>query len=190
MQDEDDRSTIEMLPIEHTPVMAPRKGVDGEHAYLELWQRYVSRCDEEELEELFRNCLVPWPNQRAATVAASFVMWLGTSCGGGLLRTVEGQVMRGGFSDPDTRYLRAWESENRRRGSINGGVRSVEVILSPDLHVTQRSAPTVTVADLDVIECVCMWLPTPDGQAFIRAADARLTAIQRERHLFGEVAHA
>lgn len=191
MRDDSDRSTADMVPIEHTPVSPPRKNHDGEHAYLDLWRRYVARCTEEELEELFSATARRWPTQRQASVAASFVLWLGTNCGTAMLRSAQDDVERGGYrGDPTYRYLRRWELENRRSMSINYGLRLVEAILAPERgdggQLRLCDVPTVTIDDLDVIDCICLWLATPDGQAFIRAAEARIAAIARERYLFGE----
>jgi hypothetical protein len=192
MQDEQDRTTPDMVPIEHIPIAPPRKGHEGEQAYLDLWKRFMARCDEDALESMFSaTAYRRLATQRQASVAASFVLWLGTNCGTAMLRTAQDSMTTGGYrNDPSCRYLRQWELENRRAMFINGGLRCVEAILTPERsgggQLTLHNVPTVTVDDLDVIDCICMWLATQDGQHFIKAADAQITALQRARYLFGE----
>lgn len=194
MTDHEDRDTKEMVEIAHVPITPPRKGHDGEQAYLELWQRFVGRLNEEELEEIFRNTLYAHPlTQRQASVAATFVMWLGTNCGRSLIQEADA-----GRREPDgyrtgwnLRYLHRWEIENRREAGVNGGIRYCEAILSPHRagsdQLNERTVPTVTIEDLDVIECICRWLATQDGQHFIRAAEAKVEAANRARYLLGEL---
>lgn len=185
-------TTMEMVPIEHIPITPPRKDHDGERSYLELWRRYISRCTEEELQSIFRNTRYAHLTQRQASVAASFVIWLGTNCGRGLITEADHvPPERDGYRQGrDLRYLRRWELENRRELGINGGVRYIEAILDPARctreTVIMAAAPDITIDDLDVIECLCRWLATMEGQYFIKAGEARMEALARERYLFGE----
>jgi hypothetical protein len=187
--------TENLVPIEHIPLAAPRKNHDGEAAYLELWQRFMARCDEEALESIFRNTTYhTLHTQRQASVAASFVLWLGTNCGRGLITEADADWNRSPQRDSyrfgrDTRYLRRWEMENRRDGAINHGIRYCEAILAPErstgAELALRDVPIVTVDDLDVIDCILVWLSTHDGQNFLKAAEARVEAASRARYLFG-----
>lgn len=189
-----DGHTRNLVELAHVPISPPRKNHDGEASYLELWQRFVGRLTDEELGEIFRETLYENLTQRQASVAATFVMWLGTNCGRGMIQEADG-----GKREPDAyradwhlRYLRRWEMENRRESGVNGGIRYCEAILSPQRsgpdHLSSRTVPTVTIEDLDVIDCICRWLATQDGQAFLRAAEAKVEAASRARRLFGESA--
>ena len=164
--------------------MPPRKGLDGEQIYLLTWQHYISRKEPDELAEIFRDCVAQWPTQRMATVAASFIAWLGTNVGHSMVDGVEREAKLRASPLADDRYLLAWESANRRRWHVNRGMRLAEFFLADHSSPTRYTAPEVTIADLDVIDSLCLWLATPDGRAFIRAAQARLAALRQERRLF------
>lgn len=199
MIDAEDRATADMVAIEHKPITPPRKGHDGEAAYLQLWQRFMERVgekwdgsDDHPLEDFYRNTNYKGPTQRQASVAASFVMWLGTNCGRALILEADrAPIERNSYRQSlDLRYLRRWELENRRELGVNGGLRLCEHILWQERGTGQEldkvNAPTITVDDLDVIEVVCRWLATTDGQHFLKAAEAAVEATNRARYLFGE----
>lgn len=178
----------------HEPLNPARKSFP-EYGFLCAWQEYVGRERDPEsdathpIDDIFKQYTVVWGfDQRAASVAASFVMWLGTNCGAGFLHTAARRIAQGGFISRGDAYLASWAIENQRHRGLNHGLRTIEHVLAPvegDSRVpcglltrTGYDAPDlgITQADAEVIDCVLIWLGTREGRAFLTAAEARTRA--------------
>lgn len=84
------------------------------------------------------------------------------------------QVRRAEDQAPDLWTVFNRVQENTVKGAFEG--------------VNGKKVPTVTIEDLDVIDALMEWLASSQGQTFLAAAQARLDAAHRERHLFHNTA--
>lgn len=160
----------ELIEIEHLPLAAPRKGAPAEGIYLKLWQDFVEN-DAMGMEGVLN---VRGPvTQRAASVAASFMVYMG--CNLGTAFTREAQEMTGRFRSNGDAFLAAWALFNKRVRHVNRGLRCVEFMLAR-VHpmdggqIVEAAVPQITQADMDVIESMVVWWSTD------RAAQMRSTA--------------
>lgn len=180
----------ELLAFTHEAIRAPRKSVIGEVVMAEKWQAYMERFAEafhDECDEYgFRSLMSAFPfplTQRLATVAASFIQWLGTNCGRCFLGDAE-RVAKA-LSDKRDAWAAAWAIENTRHASINGGVRAIEAALSPDdywQHGRLVRLPELTAHDYEAVEHVVLWLGMPEGKAFITDCEREINSrLENER---------
>ena len=190
--------------IQHAPLRPPRKGVTGEAVFSARWTALMHATHpdltyDEEVSGapmLSRICSPMWYpiGQREATVAATFACWLGTNMGLAMLRS--GRANRRSGLDCPT--LLAWTLHNRRHGAINGGARSIDLLLAPDELLRKdsvssgachplESLPDLSLRDAEVIEHICIWLDTRAGQDFITSAELE---IERQQDLQSSIARA
>lgn len=171
-----DKSFEEWVELKHEPERPARPDVYGEGIFLEAWQRLMAtfpKHGDGELNEMFCHVFsnIRGPaKQRQATVAASFIVWLGTNCGREYLRQArlilaymqvasDHSVRRGGSWS----YSAAWANFDRRHCGINGGNRTIEAILSE-----------VEVNDVEIVDHLAAWLGSPEGYDFIEEAEAEI----------------
>lgn len=198
----------DLLELSHIPVRPARPDMP-EAAFLATWQRFIVGSlhgwDEENIpaSEVFQQRDFVWLfDQRAATVAASFVTWLGTSCGGGFLHSAEQWACQANrpFHREDA-YAAAWAVENTRSHHINRGIRTIEHLLAPEevtdpthalrpWHASYSGIGTlgITLADCEVIECIVRWLAGPRGRAFLVSCKANAAALLADQRLKGALA--
>jgi len=161
------------MNLQHIPINPPRAGYHGEAVYAAHWIELMSKSASA-LHRLLFN--FPWePGQREATVAATFVCWLGTNMGQSFLN--EGKRLSGHFFLGDS-YLAAWACHNRRSRGVNSSWRSLEHMM----NVGGRDAciPDLSAHDYEAVEHIAHWLGSQDGQAFIAGCQAE---IERRRKL-------
>lgn len=177
--------------LKHIPIAPPRQGHDGEVSFLAAWQQFADRAPDD-FEAIFSHRISHRFAQRSASVAASFVMWLGTNAGACLIRSGNDLATKG--LSRTYAYVAAWAIDNQRIRWINSGLRSVQYVLAAEYpiegaghEVLWSKVPVVTLEDLDVIDALMEWLATSQGQTFLVAAQARLDAAHRERHLFQNI---
>ena len=165
---------IDLFPLKHEPCRPARPDVYAEGIFVESWQRFLATptdpaFDDEPLEVVLCN-LVGEIDQRSATVAASFICWLGTNIGRGFL--LEAERMKAKFPDAHSHaYLAAWTFQNMRRPHVNSGWRTINAIL-PDWPVE--------AADIEVADSVAYWLGTERGQRFLREVNAEIEETCRQ----------
>lgn len=149
--------------VVHRPLHSPRKSTPGEVIYLELWQDWCARNPLEWRAIFETNGPV---RQRAASVAASFMVWMGCNAGTGFTWTAERFAESKVFATREHAYLAAWASENARRIGVNGGLRASECILArehPWVHgpfgtrLDWSLVPDVTQEDNDILESMACW---------------------------------
>ncbi len=172
---------LELLSFEHWPMRAPRPDVIGEMVmsakWRELMQAFAPTALDECDEYAFRGLMHTFPRaltQRHASVAASFVNWLGTNCGRGFLHQAARMVER----IPNIReaYTAAWAIENTRHDGRNGGRRTIEAALvTQDQWPNHAVAPDLTADDCEVVETVVIWLSMRDGQRFLADCEAEIS---------------
>jgi hypothetical protein len=181
----------ELLAFSHEGIRAPRKDVIGEVVMAERWQAYMQRfapsihdeCDEYGFRTLMAS--FPFPlSQRLATVAASFIQWLGTNCGRCFIGDAE--KIAAALHDRLDAWAAAWAIENARHPSINGGVRIIEAALAPADHYVHgrlNRLPDLTAEDYEAVEHVVLWLGSTDGKAFFADCQREINArLEKERH--------
>jgi hypothetical protein len=189
---DDDAEQLELLSFSHQPIRAPRREVLGEVVMSEKWQALMAAeapnllddCD----EYAFRALVHQFPRplaQRHATVAASFINWLGTNCGRGFLHNARRMCEK--FANHREAYTAAWAIENTRHGGINRGMRVIEAALSTARYGGGNLIPAdPTADDYEIVEHVVIWLAMKEGQEFLADCEAeigkRLDA-QREQRM-------
>lgn len=189
----DAKALYHMGWLKFEPVQPVRPGFLGEVVYNEHWQALMRR----ELDghsdyyadtpnAMLAEILSAMPlgiNQREATVATSFIVWLGTACGRGLLFSARDKAdhFRVCLS---TGYSIAWHLQNQRQIGQDGGYRTIEFLLAPPDARTYRSlnwgcdmlsdAPQLSVTDYETCEHVATWLGTDLGAAFVTECEREI----------------
>jgi hypothetical protein len=158
-----------------------------EQIYARRWAELMSREPEHEYEPTpLQAVLISYPadvDQRAASVAASFICWLGTRVGLDFLSM--GHSIRDNTRCTHEAYAAAWGVNNLRRFGNNSGARTIEFLLRSTDEQENSKFCAVSVNDLEVIEQVAAWLGSAEGQAFIQSCEAE---IQRQK-VMDTIAH-
>lgn len=174
---------IAVAKVLHIPLAPPRKGTPGEGIYLELWREWATK-NPAEWRQIFHECNHPI-RQRAASVAASFMVFMG--CNGGLCFTHQAKELadRGAFPYREAAFLAAWALENRRRTGVNSGLRTSEYMLAAKHPITHGIAgssvdwklvPCITQEDNDVLECMVVWWSTGPAEVMRSIAEPMISA--------------
>lgn len=175
-------STIQTSPfaLDHVATLPPRASVVGEGVFLSAWQKLMADSavgyDEGPHPCLLHDILAHLQEpveQRHATVAATFIKWLGTNGGRDLIDRSE-RLKSSGMA-PVHAYCSAWAILNRRDPCISHGIRTIEGILGPIELVTQitnyreiyKWLPKLTVSDYETVEAVVTWLASEEGVDFV-----------------------
>ena len=131
--------------MKHVPFQTPR---DERGAfYLSLWQETSEDVD----------FLV---NQRAANVAASFIMFMATNTGLSFTRDASDSSRYDHFTTKQDAFIAQWGLRNQRIEHINHGLRWCEFMLathypiSETNHVDWAKVPNVTMDDMETLECM------------------------------------
>ncbi|WP_321820841.1 MULTISPECIES: hypothetical protein [unclassified Burkholderia] len=188
-------TTVDDLFLDHLPVRAPRSTTPGEGILLSLWQEYAVKHPND-FEYIFLDMNEPI-DQRIASVAASFMVFMG--CNGGASFTHQAQEMwkTGAFSYPREAYLAAFALNNQRRRGVNGGLRTIEFMLAPTYpfedpahgghQVMWQVVPEITQKDMDAVDCMVGWWASPPAKAIRHVAEPEIEAANRRARseLFG-----
>lgn len=177
-----------MPRVKHVPLQPPRPGTPGEGVYLGLWQEWATANPGEWLA-IFDTCAKV--GQRAASVAASFMVFMGCNVG----RSFTGEALQLAMTDRwrERAFLAAWANENRRSRGVNHGLRTIEFMLAPKHPIAENApfsrgvdwqlVPNVTMDDIDIVESmVCWWAGTAAeamrnvAEPAIQAANTKLRA--------------
>jgi hypothetical protein len=183
-----------LIEFEHSPLVPPRSGHHGEQVFAELWRDLMAKEPNGWVESRANYMLavvLRWRDeevtQRAASVAATFIKWLGVNCGACFLDSCAKTSAEHPGSDRG--YVMAWAYENQRKSWLNGGFRTIEHILATDdlrrdAQLIQR--PDLTADDYEVVEAVVCWLSEPAGIEFVAKCKAELA----QRNMAEQVAEA
>lgn len=169
--------------LSHEPIREVRKEVIGEVVMVANWKAFMREevlraYDHWEMVTPLFHILPCDLNQRAATVAASFMRWIGTNCGRSFLD--QGQKMMGAHKGDG--YLLAWTLENQRKS----GARTIDYVLSPASNFAVMSPcwytglkekPMITDTDCEVIEAIACWLGSPDGQHYLATSEKQIQQV-------------
>lgn len=177
--------------LEHKPrAPYPRTGHIGEHVYSEDWEALMLTLDRDGVNapnSMLAGILTALPEnitQRHATICASVVTWLGTSCGQSII--LNGRSLKAkGVHQP---YLMAWHGQNTRTTGVNSGFRIIEHLLAPEDHFgrnwlfdvgpTLQRIPALTVSDYETVEHLMTWLDYY-GEGFLLKCERRIAALTR-----------
>ncbi|UEC05442.1 hypothetical protein [Burkholderia vietnamiensis] len=180
------RST-DNLRVEHLPLHAARAGTPGEGLYLKLWQTFVED-ETDAFAEIFRDMVDPI-DQRVASIAASFMVFMG--CNGGASFTSLAKTLweRGPFEVRSDAFLAAFAVENRRVHGINHDLRLAEAMLCVEhpigeancrTRVIWQNVPEITMKDMDALECMVAWWSTTRAEAMRAIAEPLISEANRQ----------
>lgn len=179
--------------IVHEPTRPVRPDVLGEVVFLSEWQKLNQTTAFDEYRKV-----VPYlwviiqrsifsgrhtVTQREATVAASFIKWLGTGVGSCFLTEMyKKKAKTVSCGEEQDTCVSFWAQENCMRD--HSGLRRIEFILAKDEDYaslvaipyasTLKHHINYTSHDLDVIECVVAWLATEAGTIFVEMCQKKV----------------
>jgi hypothetical protein len=179
-----------MLPIDHRvspkllhiPLQPPRVSVPREGLFLALWQQFAEQRPEEWRYIFITNGPI---RQRAASVAASFMTFMGCNCGRDFTRTAERLATSGSFTCTEDAYLAAWAQENKRNQGVNHGLRTIEYMLAREHpikllfykhRVNWKQVPDVSMEDMDIVESMVRWWSSITARYMRDAVEAQMKA--------------
>lgn len=162
----------------HVPINGVRNLI-GEQVFSSAWSDLMARKPEhDDPNESLGAVLHEYCGhltQRVATVAATFICWLGTQGGATYLEAAERLFEQAGGRRRDA-YLMGWSLHNLRRYHTSSGFRCLEMILAKDTN--SMNIPAISLADLEVVDHLVQWLGDDDGQVWLAQ---RLTEVDRCR---------
>lgn len=179
---------IQVATVVHLPLRAPRKGTPGEVIYLDLWREWAT-ARPAEWRQIFHDMNTP-VRQRAASVASSFMVWMGCNGGESFTFKAEKLANSGAFPYREAAFIAAWALDNRRQYGHNSGLRTIEYMLAvehPISHgisgsrVDWKQVPAVTQDDNDVIECMVAWWSTGPAAVMRSIAEPMIEAAKRKQ---------
>lgn len=172
--------------FEHKAIAMPRKGFLAENVFYDNWVQMLTqdRDMSEPDNQRFADVLGSYGheiNERVATVAATFISWLGTNVG--FSYRDEARRLSKVVPYKHDAYLMAWAVHNLRHSSVSAGRRQLEACLSNpalDKHDHINRAPVLSSQDYEVVEHLVVWLGTDDGQDFLEKCENILRRKQHE----------
>lgn len=193
-----------MLPIDHrvspklrhVPLQPPRRSVPREGMFLALWQQFATQRPDEWAFIFRTNEPV---RQRAASVAASFMVFMGCNGGRAFTDGAARLAQSGVFTCTEDAYLAAWAINNKRLYGINSGLRTIEYMLAREHPITTghlarvdwRLVPDVPLEDVDTVESMVAWWGSSTTARWMReAVDAQMKAHEANERLLREAQFA
>jgi hypothetical protein len=181
--------------LDHKPITGPRPSHVGENVFAHQWELLMQKRESEEDPPNAALARILWNmthgeglTQRHASVAASFITWLGTNCGNALIeksrRLYIAMDSVSQLSREDA-FVAAWAIENMRKP---GRYRVIDSVLAPPDHwlkdvFTNQTVlgmiPPLSADDLETCDHVAYWCGSPEGCEFIRLCNWQIR--QRER---------
>lgn len=171
--------------IVHCPFAPPRACTPGERIYLGLWQEFAE-ARPDDFQDIFRD-MNDSVDQRVASVAASFMVYMGCNVGQSFTERAKGLIHA--FAWEREAYLAAWVIHNRRTYGINNGLRAVEFMLAAQhpidnegcRHVVWERIPEITQKEMDAVECMVGWWSTGPAKRMRGVAESLIEAERRKR---------
>lgn len=182
----DDYETLRPNRVKHIPLAPPRPCTPGEGIYLKLWQEWAE-ANPGEWRRLFTTT-THRPRQRAASVAASFMVFMGCNGGRGFTGMAEQFAKSGFFLFPERAYIAAWAIDNQRHRGVNSGLRISEYMLAAEHPIVGRlfgsgvewdRVPAITQDDNDYLESMVRWWSTEAAKDIRAVAEPAIQAEQR-----------
>lgn len=175
--------------LRHIPLCPPRASVPREGLFLALWQQFAEQRPEE-WQYIFRT--TGPVRQRAASVAASFMVYMGCNLGHAFTHNAERIAKSGAFSCTEDAYLAAWTMENKRLHFVNHGLRTIEYMLAREHpikvtlsrhRVDWKLVPDVSMEDVDIVESMVAWWCSHTARWMRDAVEAQIKAIEATERL-------
>lgn len=174
--------------VVHLPLSPPRAGTPGEAIYLELWQEFATQRPRE-WAYIFQD-MRHTPRQRVASVACSFMTFMGCNGGAGFTYAAEQMAKDVGVMSRERAFIAAWAIDNTRHRGINHGLRTIEYMLASEhpietrfigrRGVVEKRIPVVTMEDEDAVECMVKWWASNQAACMREIAEpARISAQRR-----------
>lgn len=151
------------MTLKHVAIR-PARDMIGEQVYARRWLEFANKeCADGRTEFWHVLRAYPYPlDQRAASVAASFITWLGTNVGESFLETANDfKFSRCILSYA---YVAAWSVINVR---TNSNARQIEFLTRTPEELEKNVFSEVSARDLEVIDQIALWLGTDAGQEFL-----------------------
>lgn len=174
--DHDDQESPLEPQFDHHPIRPPRQDVVGDIVFSERWLALMDETGDE-MDEVYSNVMLNHIlssmrgplNQRRASVAASFIRWLGSNNGQAFLRSAEDHVKAQSTKPKYYAWLSAWTIQNFRERNHGGG-RILELILSPEANTPVEFSSD----DAEVVEHLVAWLSSGKGEEFRSGCQAEI----------------
>ena len=172
--------------VKHIPLHPPRAGTPGEGIYLGLWVEFATARPREWAAIFTTNGPV---RQRAASVAASFMVFMGCNGGRDFTWYAERLAESGAFPCREGAFLAAWALHNRRSMGVNSGLRTSEYMLAREYpikasicggSVSWSLVPAVTQEDNDILEGMAAWWSTCPAGVMREIATPMIEAAERK----------
>lgn len=173
--------------VKHIPLCPPRAGTPGEGIYLGLWVEFATARPREWAAIFQTNGPV---RQRAASVAASFMVFMGCNGGRDFTWKAERLAESGAFPYREGAFVAAWALENRRSMGVNHGLRMSEFMLAREYPIKAAICggsvgwplvPSITQEDNDILESMAAWWSTPQAGVMREIAVPMIEAAERKR---------
>jgi hypothetical protein len=174
--------------MKHVPIRPARNDI-GEQVFSRRWKELMeTKPSGLYATQPINYVLRGYPylvDQRAASVLASMICWLGTNVGKSFL------LLAAEFRDKTTCrydcYLAAWGVRNARKVGLNSCARQLEFLTRTQDDMDKGVFQDVSVRDLEAIEQLCIWLGGDEGQAFLAGCEEE---IERRKDLETIAFHA
>jgi hypothetical protein len=165
--------------VVHRPLHpARRESTPGEGIYLDMWVDWCTR-NPYEWRAIF-DTTGP-VRQRAASVAASFMVFMGCNGGYAFSHEAERYAQQQFFFSRESAFLAAWAVYNARTGGVNGGLRTSEFMLAPAYpyvgdggmspRLDWKLVPNITQEDNDILESMVRWWAGPAAKVMRSIAE-------------------
>lgn len=173
--------------VKHIPLCPPRPGTPGEGIYLDLWREFATARPREWAAIFCTNGPV---RQRAASVAASFMVFMGCNGGQGFTWQAERLAESGAFPYREGAFLAAWALQNKRERGVNSGLRLSEYMLAREYPIKASTSgarvswslvPNITQEDNDILESMVAWWCTAPAGVMREIAVPMIEAAERKR---------
>jgi hypothetical protein len=171
----------------HIPLHPPRACTPGEGIYLGLWAEFATARPREWAAIFQTNGPV---RQRAASVAASFMVFMGCNGGRDFTWHAERLAQSAVFPYREGAFLAAWALHNRRSRGVNSGLRTSEFMLAREYPIRDDAVfrgrtnwslvPAVTQEDNDILESMAAWWSTPQAGVMREIATPMIDAAERK----------
>lgn len=177
--------------LRHVPLHPARASTPKEGLYLALWQQFAEQRPEE-LRYILGGRTNGPIRQRAASVAASFMVFMGCNGGRDFTDSAARLAKSGAFTCTEDAYLAAWAINNKRLHGINSGLRTIEYMLAREHPITTgylarvdwKLVPDVNQEDADIVESMVAWWGTSTTAHWMReAVEAQMRAHEANERL-------
>lgn len=174
-------SDFDVPRVLHIPLAPPRACTPGEGIYLTLWREFAT-ARPHDWHVIFRT--TGPVRQRAASVAASFMVFMGCNGGRGFTHNAESFAKQTLFCSRERAFLAAWALDNSRICGINHGLRMSEYMLARSYPIKNdlfrgidwKLVPNITQDDNDVLESMVAWWSTDPASVMRKIAEPMIDA--------------